>query len=133
MFSFWSSKELSPIELYFDKMGYFEKREIIRRAVHNDVDITSRFSAKDILVYAEAEAEQGIFNASYNALQGASYEVAIIGEPSLNPITLLPNTAEAQKGIVGNLKDTFLGWRNEAIFVLIGALIIFFGIKKAFK
>lgn len=102
MFSFFD--EPTPMDIYFDNMSYFEKRNLIADALRNN-PISSPYTKAEIIGYAQFEASQGIFNASYSALNGVDNEEYFIGKPDINPVTNEPNPIEETKGVIGHAGD----------------------------
>jgi hypothetical protein len=110
-------------------MNYFSKRIMITNALHNR-EIDSPFSKKEIISYAQNEAKEGFFNASYSAIDGASNDMYFIGKPKIDPATGAENSNESQKGLFGEIGDSLKGYTLKT--VLIG-LFLFWVIVKIRK
>lgn len=101
----------TPIEKYFDDLGYFAHRDIVynaRKGTLKKEYPLIQFSAQEILRYAHKDCENStIPGASCNGLDGASNYTALMGEPEINPLTLEKNSIEDQSGLIEDgLKHT---------------------------
>lgn len=115
---------VSPIVSYMDSLSYISKRILITDALHNR-EISAPFTKKEIITYAYKDAEESIFSASYNAIQGYKNDVYFIGEPAINPLTDKPNSEEAQAGLFGNISNNLsIGLMKTAL--TIGASIFIY-------
>jgi hypothetical protein len=115
----------TPLEKYMDDLNYFEKRVLITDSLHNR-SITAPFTKKEIIEYAYKEASEGMFNASYNAINGYENDVYFIGKPEIDPLTNQENSQEEQKGV---LTDTIETVKNASTFakavpfIILGAIV----------
>ena len=98
MFDFFEEKKLTPIEKYFDDMGFFEKKQILENAIRNK-PIISPFSRREIMEYAIKDAQENIFSASHGALNNNDISNVIVGTPEINPLTGKAHTEAEQRGI----------------------------------
>ena len=105
MFGLWNSETVvfkTPIQKYFDNLGYFDHRELVYEARKGNLASiypAPPYTQKEILTFAFKDKEENWGGASYNALDGAGSYTYLMGEPEINPITELPTTKDQQTGI----------------------------------
>ena len=129
MFSFFEDEKLTHIEKYFDDMSYLTKRILITDALHNR-KIDSPFTKKEIIEYAQKEAKDGMFNASYSALDGYENDIYFIGKPSVDPVTNKVNSIEEQKGLFGDIGDKLTGFGLKSVLIVGASVVAFYYIKE---
>jgi hypothetical protein len=129
MFNLFGDDNKTAIEKYFDSLGYFEKRAIIVNTLHNRVT-DSPFSPVEIINYANKEAQEGYFNASNSALNGAENDIFLIGKPEYDPVTGIKNSKESQKGLFGKIGDGLKDYMTKIIIIIVCLFLFFNWIKK---
>ena len=126
------NETMTPIESYMDELSYFDKRVLITNALHNR-NIDSPFTKKEIIEYAYKEADDSIFNASYNAISGYENDIYFIGKPAVDPLTGEANTFESQKGLFGNIGDSLKSGAVKTALILGVGLFAFHYISEKAK